>query len=278
MALSSLIGMQIIVPVVGAPGIIEAPTEKYPTIQAAINVANAGDTILVHAGTYYEHLIINKSLRLIGEDKSTTIIDANGTSYVMYVTANNVRISGFTIQKGWYYDGIYLYKTHGNVIEDNIFKHNLIGIYVYNSRINKIINNRMTNNQYGVRLYSSSGNTIANNTITSTLFYSISLYGGSSENSIYGNTVLNNNCAGSVGIHISNDDPDNTIYHNSFINNTIQAMVMLNQTSTWDNGTEGNYWSDYEGEDTNGDGIGDTPYIIDENNQDNHPLMRPYWY
>ena len=43
----------------------------------------------------------------------------------------------------------------------------------------------------------------------------------------------------------------------------------------WDNDGEGNYWDDYAGSDDNGDGVGDTPYIIDENNQDNFPLMEP---
>ena len=44
-----------------------------------------------------------------------------------------------------------------------------------------------------------------------------------------------------------------------------------------DNGypSGGNYWNDYNGTDNNGDGIGETPYIINEDNQDNYPLMNP---
>jgi hypothetical protein len=36
-----------------------------------------------------------------------------------------------------------------------------------------------------------------------------------------------------------------------------------------------NYWSDYNGIDADGDEIGDTPYVINNENQDNHPLMEP---
>ncbi|MEJ2126834.1 MAG: hypothetical protein P8X84_04915 [Candidatus Bathyarchaeota archaeon] len=43
--------------------------------------------------------------------------------------------------------------------------------------------------------------------------------------------------------------------------------------NTWDNGVQGNYWSDYVGVDNNGDGLGDSYYFIDVNNQDNYPLM-----
>ena len=38
----------------------------------------------------------------------------------------------------------------------------------------------------------------------------------------------------------------------------------------------GNYWDDYNGSDTNGDGIGETPYIIDGNNSDNYPLIERF--
>jgi hypothetical protein len=44
----------------------------------------------------------------------------------------------------------------------------------------------------------------------------------------------------------------------------------------WSSGGEGNYWVGYTGTDANGDGIGDTPYIINEYNTDPYPLIRPY--
>jgi len=70
----------------------------------------------------------------------------------------------------------------------------------------------------------------------------------------------------------------NKIFHNNFINNTVHAIIMeASYGNVWDNGCEGNYWSDYNGTDSNGDGIGDTPYVIDSNNQDNYPLMNRFW-
>lgn len=62
-------------------------------------------------------------------------------------------------------------------------------------------------------------------------------------------------------------------FHNNFMDS---IQVVSNSSNFWDNGEEGNYWSDYPGTDSDGDGIGDTPYIIDANNIDRYPLMNPF--
>jgi hypothetical protein len=68
---------------------------------------------------------------------------------------------------------------------------------------------------------------------------------------------------------------NNTIYQNNFIDNPGNAYDTTG--NMWDNGTVGNYWSDYTGSDSNGDGIGDTPYMIPGNiSMDQFPLMEPF--
>jgi len=70
---------------------------------------------------------------------------------------------------------------------------------------------------------------------------------------------------------------NNRIYHNDFVDNKKQVQS-YSSSNVWDDGypSGGNYWSDYNGYDSNHDGIGDTSYFIDENNTDHYPLMVPY--
>jgi len=72
--------------------------DDYPTIQEAINNANEGDIIFVRNGTYYENVVVNKTVSLIGENRTTTILDGNGNETGIHVIADNVTIEEFTVQ------------------------------------------------------------------------------------------------------------------------------------------------------------------------------------
>jgi len=117
----------------------------------------------------------------------------------------------------------------------------------------------------GVLLDYSNNSVISGNAIVNTMDGLSLLF--SHNNTITSNTIKDNE----TGLFIGYSD-NNTVYYNNFINNTEQASTMDSQ-NVWDNGVEGNHWSDYKGEDQNGDGIGDTPYVIDKDNQDNYPLV-----
>ena len=66
-----------------SPNIIYVPTD-YHTIQEAMNHATSGDIIFVHNGTYYENIVIDKSVSLIGENRNLTIIDGEGAGSVIH--------------------------------------------------------------------------------------------------------------------------------------------------------------------------------------------------
>ena len=121
----------------------------------------------------------------------------------------------------------------------------------------------------GIQLFSSSDVTVTKNTLLSNQI-GIGLY-KTTQTNVYENTLAD----GKVGFSVSLSD-DNKYYHNSVVDNQYSAGT-VNSSNLWDDGpvSGGNYWSDYTGTDVNGDGIGDTPYLIDETNQDNYPLMSP---
>jgi parallel beta-helix repeat protein len=249
-------------PVRTEPATIIVP-DNYPTIQEAINKANPGDTIYVRTGNYSERVIVNKRVTLIGEDRSTTIIDGGNIGTVVSVTANNVSISRFTVRNS------------GSGTEDN-------GIRLEKDfRFAVIVDNNIVENNNGIFLEESNNNFIhANNIMNNTL-------AGIHLDSSYDNTMRANNITNNRGGIVPFHSYDNIIYHNKFINNVPQ-FSSYGSKNVWHKGypSGGNYWSDYTGVDlyhgpyqneTGSDGIWDKPYNITDVvyglQQDRYPLV-----
>ena len=131
-------------------------TGDYRSIQDAIDAASDGDTIFVKNGTYYENLVIKKSIKLIGEDKYNTIIDGGiktklfkKDGIVIKAETDNIQISNFTIRNatGINDRGIYFLKNNikepseNNIITDNIIINCSYGLMVVNAKNNIILKN-----------------------------------------------------------------------------------------------------------------------------------------
>ena len=132
---------------------------------------------------------------------------------------------------------------------------------------------RLKNNGQGILLAYTTNAQIVNNNLTNNYYGIALLY--SSNNNIYRNDITNNSWCG-VWLECSSD---NRLCHNNFISNQYHVYFSVGPSiNTWDDGypSGGNYWSDYTGVDADGDGICDTPYVIDANNQDHYPLMHPW--
>jgi len=257
--------------------------DDYSTIQGAVNAASSGDIVYVRAGTYYERVLIDgKSISLIGENSSTTIIDSQWYGIPIQVgMAERVNITGFTVMNS------------GNQwIEDMLFaRWPESGILLWNTDECNVSGNIITDNYYGLTIYSSwlgswnntvRGNLVANNEETG-VFLSGHVETGVaySENTIVENIIVNNWIG--LGSYLQ---ADNRIYHNNFINNT-SPFYLSASMDIWDNDypSGGNYWSNYTDVDlfsgpcqneTGSDGIVDTAYVLDADNQDNYPLMNPW--
>jgi len=139
-------------------------SKSYSTIQEAINAPETldGHEIFVGSGTYYEHVTVNKSLSLIGEDRSTTIIDGNGMGKIVYITADRVEVRAFTIRDGTF--GLWLHSSQNSKIVGNTLQDGSYGIRLYHAPNSEIVENRIRGyTWFGVEVESSGNSMLRRN-------------------------------------------------------------------------------------------------------------------
>ena len=211
---------------------------------------------------------------MTGTTVVNTVVENGGIIFYGYLKSNNLVIANNTVSSGTGIDC----SGNGNLVANNSINE---GRGISCAGNGNIIsgNNLQGCDQwrnpvpYGISL-SGSNNKVFANTIAGTKGYAIDLVRVTSRpNSIIsGNQITNNQ----VGVHTSyaisqGGAEGNLIYKNNFVGNgqNVYNEAIVSTTVSvnfWDDGKEGNYWSNY-----NGQGI----YVIDQSNVDNHPLSSP---
>jgi len=235
--------------------------------------------------------------------------------YFLIIQHDNIVVdgAGYIIQSHIRYPAAIYIKNMNNVTVKNF---SIIttgyGISASNSLHITCIANNITSASEGLLLDNCSESTISQNSLNdnygSAIWLRFSTKINITKNSI---TWSRGNSYSPAGIHLSNSSgciitgnnftkstfgiylsvsSTNLIYANNFISNDQPVFDEAQLASSypedsssfpfseniWDNGALGNYWSNYNGTDSDGDGIGDDPYIIDADNTDNFPLMKAF--
>lgn len=270
---------------------------KFEKCTTGVRIYNSTDIRIT--GNTFTKLTpgMGNALGVAVKDSSLVIVEDNyfgsfdGSAIACNGTSNIIR--GNTLATGIDLEG------SSNLVLDNTIK-GMTPLIMNRANSNIIAKNNISGpapNPYivdqnrtgteGIALFvSCSNNIIFENNITGFRGQAIRTVEPCSNNTIYGNYVANNGFA----IVLQDGATDNTFYGNTFTADSCKIQIDDGVKGTrWDNGTIGNYWGDYNGTDSNGDGIGDTPYIVNGHKwdlnvdgflsyvsgQDNHPLMEP---
>jgi parallel beta-helix repeat protein len=238
------------------------------TIQEGINNASTDDTVFVYNGTYYENIIVNKSVIVQGENQSSTIIDGSVNGNVIQITMPFTTITNFTIRNAKSSTnfagirissddtmitrntimnnpsrGILIDTCSQQIISENIITNNGEGIRLWYSTNTTISNNAIRNNEYALRTWHSSYNYILENQMIDNAKYGVYEYDGTnnifSENSVTGSNYGLRFDASSFHLITNNSIIDNSycgIYftlqsnNNTIYNNYFNNPINANAT------------------------------------------------
>ena len=204
--------------------------DHYPTIQEAVDNAIDGYTIFVRKGTYNESIVVDRNVLLVGEDKTTTVIDGRCQGTALKIIANNVTVTGFTIRQTTTtppstYLGLNLVSASNCNITDNIIESCLDGIDAEAfSCCNIVSHNIVRNNAYdGIFLKNGSDNNLLfGNNFTGNKYYGMLIHSLSNNNLVTENNVTDNGW----GIVIDSSS-NNSISRNNIIHNTNSGFWLV---------------------------------------------------
>ncbi len=201
-----------------------ATVQVRSSLQAAIDAASPGDTLLVAPGAY-EKIAIQKSLNLVGDRAQ---ISAGSRDACVSIEADGVAISGFVIRDGFY--GIKLNNAKGcSIFNNTVIRCAQPGIALLYSDGNTITGNNASFNGlggegwYGIYLSNSNNNLIVNNEASNNGAYGINLFPSCNNNTIQGNVMEGN----MNGLYMYTDCADNCIEGNRMSRNTNFGLFML---------------------------------------------------
>jgi len=279
------------------------------TVQDLSLEGNADGVLLcsTNGSTISGNVIANNLNGITLQGSSNNVVSDNSVAgnseYGIYLdgASRDNNISGNRIEANGK-DGVSVYaigSSKGNMVSQNqITSNQENGISVNGAQDCKIVGNNITVNRgSGVCfLYGSSGNAVSENYIARNGM-GIQL-SDAVENTITENTIIENN---GWGIRLNGSQRNNVIHHNNFINNNVTDGLQVSipavwifdppgsigdgptlapgNPNSWDDGKEGNYWSDYRTRYPNASSkgtVGGTPFFINENNIDNYPLMTAF--
>ena len=215
---------------------------NYTSIQDAIDATSNGDTVFVYddSSPYYENVIVDKSINMIGEDKDSTVINGSKLDNFLdtvNITADNVNLYGFTINDnpGFYYQAaILITGDHATISNCKIQNSNWIGISMIGSSFSQIFDCELYNNLVAIYLVDSNENEIRD-CLCHENSDDILLFQNSHNNQIINCTCIGN---GFSGIHVQHSSGNQivncTIYNGyegiglAYAPNTIMRGNTLN--------------------------------------------------
>ncbi|NYT00644.1 MAG: hypothetical protein GKB99_02835, partial [Methanocellales archaeon] len=247
--------------------------DHYTTIQAAVNAASVGDTIIVRDGTYIENIDVNKRLTIRSENGSdVTLVQAQSSSdYVFDVRADYVNLSGFTVKGATGYPGSGIYLGSGIdhcTITDNNASNNFYGVSLASSSSNTVSSNIASNNYYGIWLDSSSSNTVSSNKVNWNNEYGIYVTSWSSTSD--SNTISSNNASNNrYGINL--EYAGNSIISNNNASNNLEGVSLSGFNNTLSNNKVN--WNSNVGISISG-----SDHTISNNNASNNRLGISFYF